>query len=127
MTKSNNLCQESESEEGLDEVDDDNDEENEHEPEVHAEKESVVEKPAEIVAPKESERQLSKKELKKKELAELEEMLAQFGYKQPKDQDASQGRFCIFIFFDHFIKCSGKNYLCTSIIEIKVVKKVGKC
>lgn len=121
------MCQESESEEGLDEVDDDNDEENEHEPEpeVHAEKESVVEKPAEIVAPKESERQLSKKELKKKELAELEEMLAQFGYKQSEDQDASQGRFCIFIFFNHFVKYSGRGYLCTSVLEKKVIKQSG--
>lgn len=84
-------CQESESEEeGIDEVDD-NEEEHDHESEVPVEKEPVIEKPAEVLAPKESERQLSKKELKKKELAELEAMLAQFGYNKPDEEDASPG------------------------------------
>lgn len=91
------MYQESESEEeGVDDVDDDNEEEPEHEPDVLLqEKDPVIEKAAEVVAPKDSERQLSKKELKKKELAELEEMLAQFGYNKPEDQDATHGNFCI--------------------------------
>lgn len=45
---------------------------------------------------------MSKKELKKKELAELEAMLAQFGYNKPDDQDASQGKFYILSFFVSF-------------------------
>lgn len=69
-------------------MDDDNAEEHEQEPE---EKEPIVKKPAEVVAPKESEKQLSKKELKKKELAELEAMLAEFGYNKAEGKDDSQG------------------------------------
>ena len=84
--------QDSESEEDiLDEGDDDVEEEHDHES-VNPEHE--VNKPAEVsVAPKEAERQLSKKERKKKELAELEALLADFGV-TPKDtngQDESQG------------------------------------
>jgi hypothetical protein len=59
--------------------------------------EPEVKKHAEVpVAPKETERQLSKKERKKKELEELEALLADFGV-QPKEsndgqaQDESQG------------------------------------
>jgi len=51
----------------------------------------IVKKTAENVAPKESERQLSKKELKKKELAELEDMLAEFGLNKAESNDDSQG------------------------------------
>ncbi|CAL5400337.1 unnamed protein product [Camellia sinensis] len=86
--------QESESEEGLDEVDDDNEEEHDHEPEVPVEKEPVVKKLAEVsLAPKDPERQLSKKELKKKELAELDAVLAELGYpkSEASGQDDSRG------------------------------------
>lgn len=100
------MYQESESEEeGLDELDDDNEEEHEHEPETPVEKEPVIEKPAEVVANKEAERQLSKKELKKKELAELEAMLAQFGFNKVDDQDASQGNLLFPLFFFVFLFC----------------------
>ncbi|XP_043725310.1 DNA ligase 1-like [Telopea speciosissima] len=74
--------EESESEEdGLDEGDDDVEEEHEHEhdPDVPSQPETVVKKPQASLAPKDTERQLSKKELKKKELAELEAVLAEFG------------------------------------------------
>lgn len=60
--------------------------------------EPEVKKPADVpVAPKETERQLSKKERKKKELEELEALLADFGVAQKESndgqgQDESQGR-----------------------------------
>lgn len=89
--------QESESEEDiLDEGDDDVEDEHEHESEEPAHHEDVVKMPPEVSAPpKESDKQLSKKERKKKELAELEALLADFGV-APKDsncQDESRGKF----------------------------------
>lgn len=90
--------QESESEEDLDEVDDELEEEHDVEPEVHVQPELVVKKPVEAsVVPKESERQLSKKERKKKELAELEALLADFGVSQKESngQDESRGKFYV--------------------------------
>ncbi|KAI3468274.1 hypothetical protein Pfo_024937 [Paulownia fortunei] len=73
--------EESESEdELLDEGDDDVEEELDHETEVQQQPEPLVKKPVEVSpAPKETERQLSKKERRKKELAELEAILADFG------------------------------------------------
>ncbi|KAK4782812.1 hypothetical protein SAY86_007186 [Trapa natans] len=62
----------------LDEGDDDVDDEHDYEPEVPVHPEPI-EKPA---VTKETERQLSKKERKKKELAELEALLADFGVSQ---------------------------------------------
>ena len=57
----------------LDKGDDDAEEEHDHELEVPVNPEPVVKKPAYVPAPpKEAEKQLSKKERKKKELAELE-------------------------------------------------------
>lgn len=79
------LClQETESEEDiLDEGDDDVEEEHDNEPDVPVHPEPEVKKPPEVpVAPKEAERQLSKKERKKKELAELEALLADLGVPQ---------------------------------------------
>lgn len=85
--------QESESEEDiLDEIDDDFDEEHDHEPEP------VVKKPVESpMVPRETERQLSKKERKKKELAELEALLADFGVTQGESNghDESRGESCL--------------------------------
>lgn len=74
--------EESESEgEGLDEVDDDVDEEHENEAKAQAEVQQVVSEPPEAsMATKETERQLSKKELKKKGLEELDAVLAELGY-----------------------------------------------
>ncbi|KAF5934743.1 hypothetical protein HYC85_025872 [Camellia sinensis] len=92
--ESSTPIQESESEEGLDEIDDDNDEEHDHEPEVPVEKEPVVKKLAEVsLAPKDPERQLSKKELKKKELAELDAMLAELGI--AKSESTGQDDSCV--------------------------------
>ncbi|CAK9136570.1 unnamed protein product [Ilex paraguariensis] len=81
--------EESESEEDLlDEGDDDVEEEHDDEPEAPEQPEPVVKKPVEVSnAPKETERQLSKKERKKKELAELDAILANFGVSQ-KDTSA---------------------------------------
>lgn len=91
--------QESESEdEGLDEVDDDNDEENDHEAEEVEQKELVVEKPAEVLPPKDTDRQLSKKELKKKELAELEAVLAELGLNDNNSQEDTSGKL-VSVFF----------------------------
>lgn len=87
--------QESESEEDiLDEGDDDVEEEHDNEPEAPVLPEPVVKKTPEVpLPPKETERQLSKKERKKKELAELEALLADFGVAQKDsiDQDESRG------------------------------------
>ncbi|KAJ0591592.1 hypothetical protein HanHA300_Chr03g0075011 [Helianthus annuus] len=86
---------ESESEEeGLDESDDD---ENDHEPEPQAEKEPVVEKPVEVLPPKEADRQLSKKELKKKELAELDAVLAELGLNDNNTQEDTRGKLVTFL------------------------------
>ncbi|KAH1131986.1 hypothetical protein J1N35_003364 [Gossypium stocksii] len=74
--------EESESEEdGLDEVDDEVEEEHENEAETPVEVQLVTTKPPEASAVnKEAERQLSKKELKKKGLEELDAVLAELGY-----------------------------------------------
>ncbi|KAL3819049.1 hypothetical protein ACJIZ3_004954 [Penstemon smallii] len=70
----------------LDEGDDDVEDEQDHEPEVQEQVEPVVQKPVEASpAPRETERQLSKKERRKKELAELEAILADFGV-NPNDK-----------------------------------------
>lgn len=69
-------------EEGLDEVDDDeNEEEHDHEADLSVGKDPAVSKVSEVSLPppKDAERQLSKKELKKKELAELDAVLAELG------------------------------------------------
>ena len=89
--------QESESEEeGIDEIDDDNEEEHEHEPEVAVEKELIAKKPpVATLPPKDTERQLSKKELKKKGLEELDAVLAELGLVDTRGQDDSQGNFMI--------------------------------
>ncbi|KAF8389014.1 hypothetical protein HHK36_025699 [Tetracentron sinense] len=87
--------EESESEEdGLDEGDDDVEEESEHEPEIPEQIEPIVKKPLQAsLPPKDTERQLSKKELKKKELAELDAVLAELGYatQETSGQDQSHG------------------------------------
>ncbi|KAF6172935.1 hypothetical protein GIB67_035489 [Kingdonia uniflora] len=91
---------ESESEDGLDEGDDfgedhEHDEhEDEGETEVPEKIESVTKDPPQVsFAPKETERQLSKKELKKKELAELDAVLVELGIpkKEASDLDVSHG------------------------------------
>ncbi|XP_020248876.1 uncharacterized protein LOC109826273 isoform X1 [Asparagus officinalis] len=76
--------QESESEDGgLDEGDEGIEEEAEPEPENHIPAEPVEKKPLPTTsAPKENERQLSKKELKKKGLQELDALLAELGIEQ---------------------------------------------
>ncbi|KAH0900980.1 hypothetical protein HID58_040483 [Brassica napus] len=85
---------ESESEEYiLDEGDDDDDLEEEHETQVHPEAETEVKKAPEVPAPpKEPERQLSKKELKQKEQAEFDALLADFGVGPNNGQENSQAR-----------------------------------
>lgn len=90
--------QESESEEDiLDEGDDDAEEDHEDpEPEHSVNPEPEVKKHNEVsAAPKEAERQLSKKERKKKELAELDALLADLGVtqKESNGQDGSQGNY----------------------------------
>uniref|UniRef100_A0A5B7A0A3 Putative nucleolin-like n=1 Tax=Davidia involucrata TaxID=16924 RepID=A0A5B7A0A3_DAVIN len=84
--------EESESEEDiLDEGDDDAEEDHDHELEIPLHPEPVVKKATEVSsAPKETERQLSKKERKKKELAELEALLADFGVAPKEDNDESR-------------------------------------
>ncbi|XP_057799617.1 uncharacterized protein LOC131015287 [Salvia miltiorrhiza] len=86
-TEKQDHLEESESEdELLDEGDDDVEEEPEHEMEVGEPSEPIVETKVELSpAPRETERQLSKKERRKKELAELEAILADFGV-NPKEK-----------------------------------------
>ncbi|URE14875.1 zinc finger family protein [Musa troglodytarum] len=83
--------EESESEDdGLDIGDDDVEEEPEHEPEVAVATEPIIEKPASVSVPsKDAERQLSKKELKKKEMEELDALLHELGISS-KDSYAAQ-------------------------------------
>ncbi|XVE98518.1 hypothetical protein REPUB_Repub03eG0112900 [Reevesia pubescens] len=85
----------------LDEGDDDvMEEDHDFEPEVQEHPESVLKKAPEVPAPpKETERQLSKKERKKKELAELEALLADFGVtqKESNGQDESHGYFNLLV------------------------------
>ncbi|KAK1549363.1 hypothetical protein Q3G72_000830 [Acer saccharum] len=80
-------------EEGLDEVDDDVEEDHENESETQVEVESITKKPPETpLAPKDAERQLSKKELKKKGLEELDALLAEMGLtNETSGQDGSEG------------------------------------
>lgn len=66
----------------MDDAEDDPEEEHENEPEVPVEAEPVTKLPASSSTVKETERQLSKKELKKKGLEELEAVLAELGYTQ---------------------------------------------
>lgn len=97
-----NFQQDTESDEDiLDEGDEDVEEEQDHEPEpVHTVKpDPEVKNHSQVpAAPKEAERQLSKKERKKKELEELEALLADFGVSQGQSnggqgQDESQGSY----------------------------------
>ncbi|KAF8407010.1 hypothetical protein HHK36_006132 [Tetracentron sinense] len=87
--------EESESEEdGLDEGDEDIEEELDHELEDPFQTETVVKEPPQAsLTPKDTERQLSKKELKKKELEELDAVLAELGIanKETGGQDDSHG------------------------------------
>ena len=72
------------------------DEDHDQEPEEPIQAEPVVKNVPEVSsAPKETERQLSKKERKKKELAELEALLADFGVSPKVDstQDESHGNY----------------------------------
>ncbi|KAK4795665.1 hypothetical protein SAY86_027991 [Trapa natans] len=75
--------------EGDEDIEEDIEEEHDHEIEVPILPEPVSQKPVcTYIATKETERQLSKKERKKKELAELEALLADFAVKDD-DQDES--------------------------------------
>ncbi|WCJ29735.1 copper ion binding [Euphorbia peplus] len=83
-------------EEGLDEVDDDIEEEHENDDKLEASLavEPIIKKPSEASSSnKEPERQLSKKELKKKGLEELDAVLAELGYAKQDTggQDDSHG------------------------------------
>ncbi|KAK4388893.1 hypothetical protein Sango_2226300 [Sesamum angolense] len=93
-TKKLDPVEESESEdELLDEGDEDVEEEPDHETEVQEQPEQAIKTPVEVSpAPKDTERQLSKKERRKKELAELEAILADFGVNsKEKAEDESSG------------------------------------
>lgn len=74
--------EETESEDDLLDEDEDVEEDNDHESEVPEHAEPVGQKIEASPAPKEAGRQLSKKERRKKELAELEALLADFGVEQ---------------------------------------------
>ncbi|KAL9680306.1 hypothetical protein QQ045_018184 [Rhodiola kirilowii] len=100
--------QESDSDDDLlDEGDDEIEDDHEHEVEDPVPPEPILNKPIETVRQKEPERQLSKKEKKKKELAELEALLADFGV-APKENGQSNGIFIsVFNFFSlAFTACS---------------------
>ncbi|GMI89502.1 hypothetical protein like AT2G25670 [Hibiscus trionum] len=88
------VLEDSESDEdGLDEVDDDVECEHENEAETQAEVEPAISKPPEpSVVNKEAEKQLSKKELKKKGLEELDAVLADLGLTKPQTGDANDSQ-----------------------------------
>ncbi|XP_057810498.1 uncharacterized protein LOC131024943 isoform X1 [Salvia miltiorrhiza] len=113
------VVEESESEdELLDEGDDDAEDGHDQEPEVEEQPEPLVTKPAEATsAPKETERQLSKKERRKKELAELEAILADFGVnpKEKAEDEASSGNI-LPLFNYKFGECPRKSRLIYSMI-----------
>ncbi|MQM04076.1 hypothetical protein Taro_036868 [Colocasia esculenta] len=76
---------------GLDEMYEDVEEEADHELEIQRVHAEPVKKPLPVlVFPKDTERQLSKKELKKKELAELDAVLAELGISAKESNAASQ-------------------------------------
>lgn len=87
------LIQASESEvdhlldEGDDDVDDEHDPEPEPEPEPLIAEEPPKKPVSGAIPPKDTERQLSKKELKKKELAELDAVLAELGISNKESDD----------------------------------------
>ncbi|KAF5742933.1 DNA ligase 1-like [Tripterygium wilfordii] len=101
------VVEESESEEDLEEADDDVDEEHEHEPEAPVEVEPVVKKPTEApLVHKDTDRQLSKKELKKKELEELEAVLAELGLqKNANAQDEPHGNLALYYLCAYCLIC----------------------
>ncbi|CAN4110101.1 unnamed protein product [Withania somnifera] len=80
--KKSEPVEETESEDDLLDEGEDVEEDNDHESEVPEHAEPVGQKMEASPAPKEAERQLSKKERRKKELAELEALLADFGVEQ---------------------------------------------
>ena len=83
------------------------DEDHDQEPEEPIQAEPVVNNVPEVSsAPNATERQLSKKERKKKELAELEALLADFGVSPKVDstQDESHGNYVMsYLPREHFI------------------------
>jgi hypothetical protein len=87
-------AEESESEEDiLDEGDEEEEEEHDQLPEETIQMEPMENKAPEVPsAPKEAERQLSKKEIKKKELAELEALLADFGVSPKVDNTPDESQ-----------------------------------
>ena len=108
------MWQESESEEDiLDEGDDDDDLEEEHETQVHPEAETEVKKAPEVPAPpKEPERQLSKKELKQKEQAEFDALLADFGVAPINGQENSQGIYHTVLLYTGLLLLSAEKIIC---------------
>lgn len=86
--------EESESEdEGLDDGDEDIEEEARAEPEALVQTEAAEQKPSPVaLAPKDAERQLSKKELKKKGLEELDALLAEMGISGQDQSNGTEGR-----------------------------------
>lgn len=75
-------------------------EEHDHEPEIQEQAEPIVQKPVQVFsAPKETERQLSKKEKKKKELEDLDALLADMGVNpKEKAEDKPSGIYPCFLF-----------------------------
>lgn len=89
----------------LDLGDDDVEEEHEHEEVVHPE--PVVQKVPETPLPaKENERQLSKKERKKKELEELEALLADFGVAQKDGNERGTWKALDYFFYYYSLSFS---------------------
>ena len=121
------MWQESESEEYiLDEGDDDDDLEEEHETQVHPEAETEVKKAPEVPAPpKEPERQLSKKELKQKEQAEFDALLADFGVGPNNGQENSQGIYHTILLY--IIHASLRNLIaqfCSTLALLLLAEKI---
>lgn len=111
-------------EEGLDEIDD-VDEEHENELETPVETEPHKKPPEASPAPKDTERQLSKKELKKKGLEELEAVLAELGYgakSETSGQDDSSGNIAYMNMIMHSSSCLVIVYVSSDIFHNIVAK-----
>lgn len=103
--------------EGEDEVDDEVEEEAENESGAAQRTDEIPSKPDVVVPPvsREPERQLSKKEIKKKELADLEAVLAEFGL-EPTEEKDENGAFLCFLSFNREVHSGELSFLFTSFL-----------
>lgn len=104
-----------------DEVDDGAEDEHEHESEDVSAEPAVKPVAAPPAPPKDTERQLSKKELKKKELAELDAVLAELGLSGNSSNAVKDGKSKMLQYimvFPLYFLCGARLLVHTSIISL---------